>query len=242
MDNHFTVDKKLELLHQVRSRYDRDQGDLARREMILYGKTSAAEYGENSYNTTDAAMPGQDEALPFSTFSLRLLVSLGLFLLLIICDLSGKDFFGLPASQCFQVISQDYESSITQWVNAASHAVKDSAASTDAGNTTAPTDNITKVVTPTDSANTTMPADNTANVTTPADNSANVTTPADNSANVTTPADDTAYVTTPADNSANVTTPADNSANVTTPTDSAISTTSTKATDTAASKNASDTN
>ena len=72
MDNHFTVDKKLELLHQVRSRYDRDQGDLARREMILYGKTSAAEYGENSYNTTDAAMPGQDEALPFSTFSLIL--------------------------------------------------------------------------------------------------------------------------------------------------------------------------
>lgn len=102
MNDRFTIDKKLELLEQVRSRYDHDQSDLARREWILYG------------NMPEAAQAPEEQ--PFSSFSLRLLLAVGLFLLLIICDLSGKNFFGFTTAQCFQAISQDYESSITRFL------------------------------------------------------------------------------------------------------------------------------
>lgn len=115
MDNHFDIEKKLELMQQVRSRYDRDRNDLAHREFILYGKT------EEAGNITVPGMPQTQEEPPVSTFMLRVMLSAGLFLLLIICDLSGNPFFGMPTEQCFQALSKDYESSITQWVNAASH-------------------------------------------------------------------------------------------------------------------------
>lgn len=129
MENHFGIEKKLELMQQVRSRYDRDQNDMIHREMLLYGKTGnvrtigADPYSDQMENHYMSQMqqtsPAQDEQ-PFSTFTLRVLLSAGLFLLLIICDISNKNFFGIPATQCFQAISKDYESSITQWVNAAS--------------------------------------------------------------------------------------------------------------------------
>lgn len=130
MENHFGIEKKLELMQQVRSRYDRDQNDMIRREMLLYGKTGNTRtmgtdpYGDQIENPFMSQMqqtsPAQEEQ-PFSTFTLRILLSAGLFLLLIICDISGKNFFGLPPAECFQAISKDYESSITQWVNAASN-------------------------------------------------------------------------------------------------------------------------
>ena len=116
MEKLLDIEKKLELTRQVRSRYDRDKNDLAKREWLLYGKAST---DANTPYAADDIPP--DEELPFSSFKLRLLFSAGLFLLLIICDISGKPFFGMPAEQCFQTISQDYESSISQWVNAASH-------------------------------------------------------------------------------------------------------------------------
>lgn len=115
MENHFEIEKKLELMQQVRSRYDRDRNDLAHREFILYGKTDQA--GDIAVS----GMPQAQEEPPVSTFMLRILLSAGLFLLLIICDLSGENFFGIPTEQCFHALSKDYESSITQWVNAASH-------------------------------------------------------------------------------------------------------------------------
>lgn len=117
MEKLFDIEKKLELTRQVRSRYDRDKNDMAQREWLLYGKASP----EPNTLYTASDMKLADEELPFSAFKLRLLLSAGLFLLLIICDISGKTFFGISTEQCFQAIAQDYESSITQWVNAASH-------------------------------------------------------------------------------------------------------------------------
>ena len=111
--DHFSVDKKLELLHQVRSRYERDRTDLIRREQLLYGKTG--DYTLDEYVVSEA----EDETDNFSTFPLRVLIATGLFLLVIICDMSGKSIFGISAAECFTTISQDYESSIIQWINAA---------------------------------------------------------------------------------------------------------------------------
>ncbi len=101
-----TVDKKLELMHQIRSRNERDRMDMSRREMIVYGASKEAEPEEE-----------------LSTFPVRILLSVALFLLIVVCDLSGKSILGINAAQCFQVIGQDYESSITAWVDAASESL-----------------------------------------------------------------------------------------------------------------------
>lgn len=111
----FTVDKKLELISQIRSRYQQDRYDMFRRERLLYGKVTPIPT-ENE----ETAVDEYDEEISFSTLPLRTLVAVGLFLLVIICDMSEKSFMGIHPSQCFSAISTDYESSITKWVDAAS--------------------------------------------------------------------------------------------------------------------------
>lgn len=115
--SNFTVDKKMELMRQIRSRYQKDRNDLFRREQLLYGKTSfypAEEIGMREM--TDL----EDEGEPIQTFPLRVLLAVALFLLIIICDMSGKSFLGIRAEQCFSAISADYEDSITTWVETVS--------------------------------------------------------------------------------------------------------------------------
>lgn len=109
----FTVDKKVELMRQIRSRYQKDRNDLFRREQLLYGRTSVYPLEENE-------MTDLDEGEPVQTFPLRSLLAVALFLLIIICDMSGRSFFGIRAEQCFSAISADYESSITTWVETVS--------------------------------------------------------------------------------------------------------------------------
>lgn len=113
----FTVDKKLELMRQIRSRYQQNRYDMFHRERLLYGKSAA--FPEKAY-PEDPYPEDAEDAETYHTFSLRILLALGLFLLIIICDLSGRSFFGIQASQCFSAISADYENSIDAWVDAVS--------------------------------------------------------------------------------------------------------------------------
>lgn len=118
-----TVEQKLELMRQIRARNEQNRFDMARREQILYGKTELRPYPEASIplswsnaSTTDL----EEEQEEVQTFPLRILLSLGLFLMIIISDISGERFLGIQAKECFEVLAQDYESSITEWVDAAS--------------------------------------------------------------------------------------------------------------------------
>lgn len=111
-----TVEKKLELTQQIRSQNARDRYDLSKREQIIYGKTT-----ENTVANPfpyDVAEEAEEDHLP--TLPLRILFALGMFLMIIVCDMSGKNFLGISAQKCFEAIGQDYESSITAWVDAAS--------------------------------------------------------------------------------------------------------------------------
>ncbi len=110
----FTVDKKLELMRQIRSRYQQNRYDMFHRERLLYGRSNMT-FSEEE--TPDDLM---EDTEPYNSFPLRILLALGLFLLIIICDLSGRSIFGIQPSQCFSAISADYESSINAWVDAAS--------------------------------------------------------------------------------------------------------------------------
>ena len=120
--SNISVEKKLELLQQIRSRNQRDRYDMFHRENLVYGRTRTVlpedmdeleefegEYGER-----------------FQSFPLRVLLALGLFLMIIVCDMSGRSFLGIQVNQCFNAIAADYESSISAWVDAASSNISDS--------------------------------------------------------------------------------------------------------------------
>jgi len=109
-----TIEKKLELLQQIRSKNEQNRFDMSRREQIIYGKTMEPMINGGYYQE----VMDEDDELP--TFPLRALLAVALFLLMIICDMSGKSFMGIQTSICFDAIATDYESSITAWVDAAS--------------------------------------------------------------------------------------------------------------------------
>lgn len=115
--SNFTVDKKIELMRQIRSRYQKDRSDLFRREQLLYGKTSFYPSADSSLGEM---MDLEDEGEPIQTFPLRVLLAAALFLLIIICDISDKSFLGIRSQQCFSAISTDYENSIAAWVETVS--------------------------------------------------------------------------------------------------------------------------
>lgn len=110
-----TIEKKLELMRQIRSRNERDRFDMSRREQIIYGKSMGTTSG-----TFSVDMDADDEEELMSTFALRILLATALLIFVIMCDLSGKSFMGITSTQCFTAIGKDYESSILAWVDAAS--------------------------------------------------------------------------------------------------------------------------
>ncbi len=112
--SNISAEKKLELLRQIRSRNQRDRYDMFHREHLLYG---TSKYTPENYEDLDEYGEAEEE---FQSFPLRALLALGLFLLIIVCDMSGRTFLGIQASQCFSAISESYESSISAWVDAAS--------------------------------------------------------------------------------------------------------------------------
>ncbi|MCM1090669.1 MAG: hypothetical protein NC092_05780 [Butyrivibrio sp.] len=116
-----SVTKKLELIKQIRSRYQQDRYDMFHRERLLYGRTTPIPV-END----ELAKEAVSEEESFSTFPLRVLVAAVLFVMIILCDISGKSFLGIPSSRCFSAISADYESDITKWAEAASNAASQS--------------------------------------------------------------------------------------------------------------------
>ena len=122
-----TMEQKLRLVQQVRSRYQEDQYDLSNRERILYGRTSispdrAARYGsyyDDYYQ--EGAMPGGGEA---SSFRLRLFLAMFLVMLVIVMDVNGIAVAGITTEKIYEVISADYGEVLETWVEAISSNVR----------------------------------------------------------------------------------------------------------------------
>jgi hypothetical protein len=98
-----TLDQKLQLVHQVRSQYDRNQYDLQNRERILYGKETVyphdMEYGEEREMTAP---------LRISTFKLRLLAAIVLLFGIVILDRNGIAIFGVSAQEIMRHLNEDF--------------------------------------------------------------------------------------------------------------------------------------
>ena len=122
-----TMEQKLRLVQQVRSRYHENQYDLSNRERILYGKTSAGlqdgdalRYGEPYYEDTE-----HPEEASFSFLKLRMWIALFLVTAVIVMDRNHMEVAGITAEKIFEVISADYEEVIETWAEALAGAPSD---------------------------------------------------------------------------------------------------------------------
>lgn len=108
-----TMEQKLKLVKQIRSRYNEDQYDLSNRERILYGKTSRPvdSLAERPQQEADADKP-------VSSFRFRIFLAVLLLAAVIVMDKNGTKIAGITAEEIFQAISADYEDAIDQWAEA----------------------------------------------------------------------------------------------------------------------------
>lgn len=104
------MERKLQLVQQIRSRYNEDQYDLYNRERILYGRTSP-EARILPGNPGDAEFPAR-----FSAFRMRLLLAVLLAAAVIAMDVNGIQVGGVTSEKILEVISMDYEEKIDEWV------------------------------------------------------------------------------------------------------------------------------
>ncbi|MBQ2803367.1 MAG: hypothetical protein IJF07_05660 [Lachnospiraceae bacterium] len=121
-----SVEKKLELVNQIRSRHRQNQSDLMNREQILYGRStpmrneypSHREYSlGGEYRIADSNLKEDTEGIVSDdSFKLRFTLAAALFITLILLDISGKSFAGISTKQMFQMIETDYEEAIDAWV------------------------------------------------------------------------------------------------------------------------------
>lgn len=117
-----STEQKLELVKQIRSKYNENLSDLNHRERILYGRTSSYGQGDiGGYSSVDRSWYYDDygegeDVQSFSFGKVRFLIAVILVTGVITLDLSGKSLMGVPMNQVFAVIAQDYEDEIAAWV------------------------------------------------------------------------------------------------------------------------------
>lgn len=122
MDN-ISTEQKLELVKQIRSKYNENISDMSQRERVLYGRTSySGKEDVKSFSMVDRSWyydepTGEDSMEHFSFGRVRFLIAIILLTGVITLDLSGKSLMGVSMDKVFAAISQDYEEEIAAWVN-----------------------------------------------------------------------------------------------------------------------------
>ena len=104
-----SMERRLQLVKQIRSRYNEDQFDLSNRERILYGRSSRS--------VDSLERPQEEGTQPENPtfFRLRLALAAGLLGLVIFMDVNGISVAGITAERIFQAISADFQETIETW-------------------------------------------------------------------------------------------------------------------------------
>lgn len=107
-----TMEKKLELVQQVRSQYHKNQYDMSNREQILYGRCTARDVYEQD-------SPIAEDTGEYRAFSLKLRLVLALVLLgaVIFLDRNNTKIAGIAMDEVFQAISADYYKEVEAFVD-----------------------------------------------------------------------------------------------------------------------------
>lgn len=104
-----TVEQKMQLVRQIRSRYSENQYDIHNRERILYGVQDGAKA-----SVTPGEFNGGEEAA-VSRFRLRFFLALLFLTALVVMDKNHIEVAGITAEMVQGVISADYEEEIDAW-------------------------------------------------------------------------------------------------------------------------------
>jgi len=107
-----TMEQKLRLVQQIRSRYNENQFDLSNREKVLYGFTSVKSPEAKWDTDTETAAEAPVE---ISFFKVRLFFAILLFFLFVFMDRNGLEMAGITTEKIYQAISADYEEKIDEW-------------------------------------------------------------------------------------------------------------------------------
>jgi len=115
----FSVEKKLELVQQIRSRHYQNQSDLMNREQILYGRTlthTPSNTSTYSNNMNTSIENTEDGIFKDNTLKIRYALALVLLFTIILFDKTGNTIAGISTEQVFSYIEADYEKTIDAWV------------------------------------------------------------------------------------------------------------------------------
>lgn len=104
-----SMEKKLELVQQIRSQYHKNQYDMQNREQILYGRSFSRE-GNDTVSGEALSEQGN------TSFKLRFAAALALLAGVILLDMSGRNIAGISMDKVFQAISTDYYKEVEEFV------------------------------------------------------------------------------------------------------------------------------
>lgn len=113
-----TIEQKLQLVRQVRSRYQEDQCDLSNRERLLYGHSSVPSRDgdmEVSYGRYGEYEDAEAAGRPVSFLKIRLWIALLLAAAVIVMDRNGMSVAGVTSEKIFEAIAADYEQVLEAW-------------------------------------------------------------------------------------------------------------------------------
>lgn len=127
MEDNTTIEKKLQLVKQIRSQYNQNQYDLSNREQILYGrasyKTPSASQSDSFHDIAhhgeaSTINSSEDTSVASESLKLRSALAAMLFVFAVLFDLLGVAPGGIKMKQVFEVIAADYQENMTAFVDA----------------------------------------------------------------------------------------------------------------------------
>lgn len=112
------VEKKMQLIHMIREENKTNRLKIRNRENILYGRPlSPATY---SMEETE-----ENAELPVSTFKLRFLLAIALFVMYVILDMGGGSIFGKNTKEIYLLLEEDYQTNIFDFIQNITYTLDD---------------------------------------------------------------------------------------------------------------------
>lgn len=98
------MDKRLELIQQIRTQNHQNRYDMVSREQLLYGKSVPGD----TYHTDE------NGEQPVSSFKIRLLAAVTLLMFMIVMDTTNKSLGNISLKNISEILAVDYEARIEE--------------------------------------------------------------------------------------------------------------------------------
>ena len=118
------IEKRMQLIHMIREENKSNQIKLRNRENILYGKAFTPSLRSMEAVTQEYPADTMSEA-PISTFKLRFLVAIALFVTYLILDMGNGSIMGKNAKEIYMMIEEDYQTNVFDFIENITYTLND---------------------------------------------------------------------------------------------------------------------